>query len=55
MGPIGIAFIGSRLVRAFNHGLIRLQLFIAIWTTSMVATGIIGAWVIDRLQVRAGS
>ncbi|MGC6418732.1 MAG: ATP-binding protein [Bradymonadia bacterium] len=54
VGLIGIAFIGSRLVRAFNHGFsIRLQLFIAIWTTSMVATGIIGAWVIDRLQVRA--
>ncbi|MBV71099.1 MAG: hypothetical protein CMH52_07080 [Myxococcales bacterium] len=54
IGLVGFAFVGSRLVRAFNHGFsIRLQLFLAIWTTSMVATGMIGAWVIDRLQVRA--
>ncbi|MEE2755121.1 MAG: ATP-binding protein [Myxococcota bacterium] len=54
IGLVGFAFVGSRFVRAFSHGFsIRLQLFFAIWTTSMVATGMIGAWVIDRLQVRA--
>jgi signal transduction histidine kinase len=51
---IGLAFVGSRVVRSLNHGFsIRLQLFFSIWTTSMLATGVIGMWVIDRLQARA--
>ena len=51
---VGLAFIGSRVVRSLNHGFsIRLQLFLSIWTTSMLATGVIGMWVIDRLQARA--
>ena len=28
-------------------------MFFGIWTTSLLATGVIGFWVIDRLQVRA--
>jgi len=51
---VGLAFIGSRVVRSLNHGFsIRLQLFLSIWTTSMLATAVIGMWVIDRLQARA--
>ncbi len=51
---VGLAFVGSRLMRSINHGIsIRLQLFFAIWLTSLMATGVIGFWVIDRLEVRA--
>ncbi len=41
-------------MRSLDHGVsIRLQLFFGIWLTSLLATGVIGFWVIDRLQVRA--
>ena len=51
---VGFAFLASRVLRSFNHGFsIRLQLFFGIWATSLLATGVIGFWVIDRLQVRA--
>lgn len=51
---VGLAFVGSRVIRSLNHGIsIRLQLFFAIWLTSLMATGVIGFWVIDRLEVRA--
>ena len=51
---LGLAFVLSRVLRSLNHGFsIRLQMFFGIWTTSLLATGVIGFWVIDRLQVRA--
>lgn len=51
---LGIAFVLSRVLKSLDHGFsIRLQMFFGIWTTSLLATGVIGFWVIDRLQVRA--
>ncbi|MCA9540343.1 MAG: HAMP domain-containing protein [Myxococcales bacterium] len=51
---VGLAFIASRVLRSLRHGFsIRLQLFFAIVGTSLLATGVIGLWVIERLQARA--
>ena len=51
---IGIAFILRRVSRIRDHGLsIRLQLFLAIGMTALLATGIIGLWVVERLQTGA--
>lgn len=51
---IGAAFVAGRVLRSRRHGFsIRLQLFFAIATTSILATGVIGLWVIDRLRTRA--
>ncbi len=51
---IGTAFVASRVLRAFRHGFsIRLQLFFAIWVPSMLATAVIGFWVIERLHFHA--
>ena len=51
---VGTAFVASRVLRAFRHGFsIRLQLFFAIWFPSMLATAVIGFWVIERLHFHA--
>lgn len=51
---VGIAFVAGRVLRSRRHGVsIRLQLFFAIAGTSIMATGVIGLWVIDRLRARA--
>ncbi len=53
-GLVGIAFLFSRLARSLDHGIsIRMQLFVAIWFTSLLATGVIGFWVINRLEDHA--
>jgi len=49
-----VAFVVSRVLRSLRHGFsIRLQLFFAISLPSCMVTGVIGLWVIDRLEVRA--
>lgn len=49
-----VAFVFSRVLRSLRHGFsIRLQLFFAISLPSFMVTGVIGLWVIDRLEVRA--
>ncbi len=51
---VGVAFVVSRVLRSLRHGFsIRLQLFFAILGTSLLASGVIGLWVVDRLQARA--
>jgi signal transduction histidine kinase len=51
---VGLAFVASRVLRSLRHGFsVRLQLFFAILGTSLMATGVIGLWVIERLQARA--
>lgn len=51
---IGAAFVAGRVLRSRRHGFsIRLQLFFAIATTSVLACGVIALWVIDRLRTRA--
>lgn len=51
---IGAAFVAGRVLRSRRHGFsIRLQLFFAIATPSILATIVIGLWVVDRLNTRA--
>lgn len=51
---IGAAFVAGRVLRSRRHGFsIRLQLFFAIATPSILATVVIGLWVVDRLNTRA--
>jgi len=51
---IALAFVIGRVARSFNHGFsVRLQLFFCLWIMALSATGLIGIWVIDRLQVHA--
>lgn len=51
---LGVAFVVARVLRSLRHGFsIRLQLFLAIALTSMLTTGVIGLWAVDRLEVRA--
>jgi len=48
------AFVLGRVLRSLRHGFsIRLQLFFAIALPSLMVTGVIGLWVIDRLEARA--
>ena len=53
---IALAFVIGRVVRSFDHGFsVRLQLFFCLWIMALSATGLIGVWVIDRLQVHASN
>ena len=48
------AFVLGRVLKSLRHGFsIRLQLFFAIALPSLMVTGVIGLWVIDRLEARA--
>ena len=50
---IGSAFVAARIARSMRHGFsIRLQLFMAIAGVSLMTTGVIGIWVVDRLQTQ---
>ena len=50
---VGTAFVASRFLRSLRHGFsIRLQLFFAILLPSLMTTGVIGLWVIERLEMR---
>jgi signal transduction histidine kinase len=51
---VGSAFVASKVLRALRHGFsVRLQLFFAILGPSLVATAMVGAWAVDRVQSRA--
>ncbi len=48
---LGSAFVLARVLRSRRHGFsVRLQLFLAIAGVSLVTTGVIGVWVVERLQ-----
>ncbi len=50
---VGVTFVASRILRSLRHGFsIRLQLFFAILLPSLLTTGMIGLWVIERLEMR---
>ncbi len=53
MMVLGSAFVAARVMRSLRHGFsIRLQLFLVIALVSLITTGVIGIWVVDRLQTQ---